>query len=121
MPAISKLKALGVQLQIDNFGKTQTVDNDFDSFPNFVYEEFDRIKFDRHWIARIGKDHESLENLRAIASNARNSGIELAAAGVETPEQLAHLIAMRCRYGQGYLFSKPIASEKVEDLIGASK
>jgi FlaA1/EpsC-like NDP-sugar epimerase/EAL domain-containing protein (putative c-di-GMP-specific phosphodiesterase class I) len=117
MPAISKLKALGVQLQIDNFGKTQAVDNDFDSFPNFVYEEFDRIKFDRHWIARIGKDQESLETLRTIVTNARNSGIEVMAAGVETPEQLAHLISLRCRYGQGYLFSKPIAEEDAKTLI----
>jgi EAL domain-containing protein (putative c-di-GMP-specific phosphodiesterase class I) len=64
------------------------------------------------------KDSQSLAIVREIASNARNSGIELMAAGVETPEQLAHLIAMRCRYGQGYLFSQPIASEEVQRLIG---
>lgn len=117
MPAISKLKALGVQLQIDNFGKTHSVDNYFDSFPNFVYEEFDRLKLDRCWIARIEKNPEDLETLRTIATNARNSGIEVMAAGVETPEQLAHLIALKCRYGQGYLFSKPVAEEDVKALI----
>jgi FlaA1/EpsC-like NDP-sugar epimerase/EAL domain-containing protein (putative c-di-GMP-specific phosphodiesterase class I) len=121
MPTIAKLKALGVQLQIDNFGRTHSIDTYFDSFPNFVYEQFDRLKLDRQWVARIGRDPKGLENLRAIATSARNSGIEVTAAGVETPEQLAHLISMRCRYGQGYLFSKPVASEKVEDLIGASK
>jgi FlaA1/EpsC-like NDP-sugar epimerase/EAL domain-containing protein (putative c-di-GMP-specific phosphodiesterase class I) len=121
MPVISKLKALGVQLQIDNFGKTQSIENYFDSFPNFVYEEFDRLKLDRHWVARIGREPQGLDNLRAITTKARNSGIEVTAAGVETPEQLAHLISMRCRYGQGYLFSKPITSEKVEGLIGVAK
>jgi FlaA1/EpsC-like NDP-sugar epimerase/EAL domain-containing protein (putative c-di-GMP-specific phosphodiesterase class I) len=118
MPVISELKALGVQLQIDNFGKTCSANHYFDSFPNFVYKEFDRLKLDRHAIARISKDQESLETLRSITTNARNSGIEVIAAGVETPEQLAHLISMQCKYGQGFLFSEPLEGENAKMLIG---
>jgi FlaA1/EpsC-like NDP-sugar epimerase/EAL domain-containing protein (putative c-di-GMP-specific phosphodiesterase class I) len=118
MTAISQLKRLGVQLQVDNFGKTHCIDDRSYSFPNFVYEQFDRLKIDRKLIGKMVKDNDSLAIVKEIASNARNSGIELMAAGVETPEQLAHLIAMRCRYGQGYLFSQPIASEEVKRLIG---
>jgi FlaA1/EpsC-like NDP-sugar epimerase/EAL domain-containing protein (putative c-di-GMP-specific phosphodiesterase class I) len=115
--ALAQLKTLGVQLQLDNFGENDSLDDRAYNFPNFLYEQFDRLKLDRNLIARMGKDRGSLETLKAIVANARNSGIELAAAGVETPEQLAHLIAMRCRYGQGYLFSKPIASDDVKSLI----
>jgi EAL domain-containing protein (putative c-di-GMP-specific phosphodiesterase class I)/nucleoside-diphosphate-sugar epimerase len=118
MTAISKLKGLGVQLQVDNFGKTHSVDDRSYNFPNFVYEQFDRLKIDRKLVGKMVQDTESLAIVKEIASNARNSGIELMAAGVETPEQLAHLIAIRCRYGQGYLFSEPIALEEVNRLIG---
>jgi FlaA1/EpsC-like NDP-sugar epimerase/EAL domain-containing protein (putative c-di-GMP-specific phosphodiesterase class I) len=118
MSAIAQLKALGVQLQVDNFGKTELSYERSYNFPNFLYEQFDRLKIDRHLVGKMDKDAKSLEMLKTIACNARNSGIEIMAAGVETPEQLAHLIAMRCRYGQGYLFSEPIASEEVNRLIG---
>lgn len=118
MSAIGHLKNLGVQLQLDNFGKNGEIDERAYNFPNFLYEQFDRLKLDRNLIARIG-ERESLETIGAIVTNARNSGIEIAAAGVETPEQLAHLITLRCRYGQGYLFAKPMAGEEVKRLIGA--
>ncbi len=119
MSSIAHLKNLGVQLQLDNFGKNNEIDECAYNFPSFLDEQFDRLKLDRNLIARIGKERESLETIGAIVSNARNSGIEIAAAGVETPEQLAHLITLRCRYGQGYLFAKPMAGEEVKRLIGA--
>jgi FlaA1/EpsC-like NDP-sugar epimerase/EAL domain-containing protein (putative c-di-GMP-specific phosphodiesterase class I) len=119
-PIISQLKEIGVQLQIDNFGKTHSEGGQFDSFPNLFYEEFDRLKLDRRWISRIEHDSKSLERLKVIATIARNSGIEITAAGVETSEQLAQLISIHCRYGQGYLFSKPIANDKAECLIGSN-
>jgi EAL domain-containing protein (putative c-di-GMP-specific phosphodiesterase class I) len=39
---------------------------------------------------------------------ARNLGMEVIAEGIETKEQLAQLRALSCRFGQGYLFSKPV-------------
>jgi EAL domain-containing protein (putative c-di-GMP-specific phosphodiesterase class I) len=37
---------------------------------------------------------------------------------VETEQELAMLIAAGCPEGQGYLFSDPVPSDKVFDLIG---
>ena len=39
------------------------------------------------------------------------------AEGIETPEQLKLLLQMNCKYGQGYLFSKPIPIEEFRNLI----
>jgi EAL domain-containing protein (putative c-di-GMP-specific phosphodiesterase class I) len=41
------------------------------------------------------------------------------ATGVETSQQIAQLKAMKCAYGQGYFFSKPVAGEDVERAIGS--
>ena len=32
-------------------------------------------------------------------------------------DQIARLLAMGCKYGQGYYFSKPVDAEKTEDLL----
>jgi len=44
-------------------------------------------------------------------------GMNMTAEGVETAEQLALLKELKCEYGQGYFFSKPINSEAATALI----
>jgi len=39
------------------------------------------------------------------------------AEGVENLEQHAILLNMKCQFGQGYLFSKPIPKDQVDALI----
>jgi EAL domain-containing protein (putative c-di-GMP-specific phosphodiesterase class I) len=38
-------------------------------------------------------------------------------AGVETPEQLALLRHLRCRWVQGYLLGRPASGEETRDVI----
>jgi EAL domain-containing protein (putative c-di-GMP-specific phosphodiesterase class I) len=39
------------------------------------------------------------------------------AEGVETAEQLAILRELRCEYGQGFFFSKPVSAEEAAALL----
>ncbi|MBE3789489.1 EAL domain-containing protein, partial [Vibrio parahaemolyticus] len=39
--------------------------------------------------------------------------LKVVAEGIETPEQVAYLVDKGCIYGQGYLFSPPVAAEKL--------
>jgi len=55
--------------------------------------------------------------VRTIVSLAENMGMEVVAEGVETLSQLTQLRSLNCRYGQGYLFSRPIDAESVTALI----
>ena len=70
-----------------------------------------------NFISQLGDDGENLEIIRTIATLAHNLGMEVTAEGVETAEQLSQLRALKCEYGQGYFFSKPLESEAAEALI----
>jgi EAL domain-containing protein (putative c-di-GMP-specific phosphodiesterase class I) len=43
--------------------------------------------------------------------------MEVIAEGIETEEQYQQLKMLGCEYGQGYLFSRPVANEGVEHLL----
>jgi EAL domain-containing protein (putative c-di-GMP-specific phosphodiesterase class I) len=68
----------------------------------------------------MDNDSESLAIVQNITRDARDAGVDLIAAGVETPKQLAQLKALQCEYGQGYFFSKPVEKEAAQKLIGST-
>ena len=49
----------------------------------------------------------------ATVSVIENLGMISVAEGVEAPQQVAILQAMGCRYGQGYLFGRPMPADRV--------
>jgi EAL domain-containing protein (putative c-di-GMP-specific phosphodiesterase class I) len=115
-----QVKALGVQLQIDQLGIGYSFLNRLQRLPNLIcYEKFDRLKIDRSLVSQIGIDDEILEIVQKIVAIAQNLGMDMATAGVETAEQLAQLKALKCEYAQGYLFSKPVEGEAAAALIAA--
>jgi EAL domain-containing protein (putative c-di-GMP-specific phosphodiesterase class I) len=49
------------------------------------------------------------------ASHQLNLGV--VAEGIETQQQLAWLQQLGCEFGQGYLFSKPLAPDEIERIF----
>ena len=108
---LGRLKELGVEISIDDFGT---------GFSSLAYLErfpIDSLKIDRCFVAKIGKHAESLEVLRAILTMAHNLGLEVIAEGVETEQQLTQLLAMGFGLAQGYLFSRPVGPKAACDLL----
>src|SRR6267378_2489980 len=108
---LSQLKALGVKLSIDDFGTGYSSLSYLHSFP------FDILKIDRSFVTRMGTDKESTGIIETILILAGKLGKRAIAEGIETPGQLADLVAAGCDYGQGYLFSKPILPDVAEKLF----
>jgi len=108
---LRRLKALGVQLSIDDFGTGYSSLGYLHRFPVTT------LKIDRSFVGRIGEAAENIEIVRTIMSLAENMGMEVVAEGVETLNQLAQLRKLNCRYGQGYLFSRPVDAESVSSWI----
>ena len=117
---ISELRALGVKLQIDNLGLGYSFLSFFQRLPNIrCYEKIDSLKVDRTLISQIDINDESLKIVQKIGALTSDLGMDLTAIGVETAGQLAQLRTLDCKYGQGYLFSKPVEGEAARKLIRA--
>ncbi len=106
-----QLRELGAHLSIDDFGTGYSSLSYLHRFPVTT------LKIDRSFIGRMGEGDENSEIVRTIMTLANNLGMEVVAEGVETEEQLAQLRVLKCEYGQGYLFSRPVAAEAAELLI----
>jgi len=108
---LTQLRALGIQSSIDDFGTGYSSLSYLHRFP------VNTLKIDRSFISRMDAGDEETEIVRTIMTLATNLGMEVVAEGIETEKQLAHLKAMKCTYGQGYLFSKPVNAEAATVLI----
>jgi diguanylate cyclase (GGDEF)-like protein len=102
---LKRLKTLGVQLSVDDFGTGYSSLGYLHRFP------LDTLKIDRSFIGRIDEAEENIEIVRTVVTLAENMGMEVVAEGVETLGQLVQLRKLKCQYGQGYLFSRPVDAE----------
>ncbi|MEG4853832.1 EAL domain-containing protein [Microcoleus sp. B5-D4] len=109
---LKQLKALGLMLCIDDFGTGYSSLSRLHEFP------IDTLKIDRSFVSRIGLDNSGVEIIQTIVTLARSRGMDIVAEGIETPTQLQKLRELGCELGQGYLFSKPVDSEKATELLG---
>ena len=108
---LSRLRALGVGLAIDDFGTGYSSLSYLHRFP------VNTLKVDRSFVGRMASGDENLEIVRTVVTLAQNLGMQVVAEGIETGEQLALLKALRCDYGQGYFFSKPLPAESAAELL----
>jgi diguanylate cyclase (GGDEF)-like protein/PAS domain S-box-containing protein len=111
---VHELKAMGIQLYIDDFG------TGYSSLSYLHRFAVDALKIDRSFSSRMHVSRKDLEIVRTIIALAQNLGIHAIAEGVESVEQLAQLQALKCEFGQGYYFSKPIAAQEAESLMAAA-
>jgi diguanylate cyclase (GGDEF)-like protein/PAS domain S-box-containing protein len=111
---LEKIKALGISLAIDDFGTGYSSLSYLHRFP------LDTLKIDRSFISGIGdgrNSEEGTEIARTILPMASNLHLEVVAEGVETSEQLALLTRLKCKYGQGFYFSRPLPANDAALLL----
>lgn len=104
---IRRLKDLGVQVSIDDFGKGYSSINQLMTLP------INEVKIDRDFIKNIGKDIKKKNVVRLIVELAHSLDLNVVAEGIETNEEKEYLESIGCDELQGYLFSKPI---KIDEL-----
>ncbi len=107
---LKQLKALGIKLAIDDFG------TGYSSLSYLHQMPIDTLKIDRSFVNNVDCDPEKIEMIRTIVSLAWNLGMNVVAEGVETKKQMYQLQALRCDYGQGYYFSRPLDANAVKTL-----
>jgi EAL domain-containing protein (putative c-di-GMP-specific phosphodiesterase class I) len=75
------------------------------------------LKVDRSFVGRMTDGEQPQQIVRTIVELARVLGMDVVAEGIETPQQYRLLREMGCRYGQGFLFARPMASEQITELL----
>jgi EAL domain-containing protein (putative c-di-GMP-specific phosphodiesterase class I) len=107
----TRLRDLGVQLQIDDFGSGYSALGYLQHFP------ISAVKIDKSFIDQIANGRRGTELIRAIVSMTRELGMETIAEGIETGEQLSKLKGLSCTFGQGFLLSKPLNKDSAEEIL----
>jgi EAL domain-containing protein (putative c-di-GMP-specific phosphodiesterase class I) len=107
---LRELRALGVQLGLDDFGMGYSALSYLHQFP------FQTIKIDRAFVSGI-QDGGNTEIIRAIVALAAGLGMDVTAEGIETMDQVDRLHELACEYGQGYYFNKPMTPEDARGIL----
>jgi EAL domain-containing protein (putative c-di-GMP-specific phosphodiesterase class I) len=102
---------IGVSISMDDFGTGYSSLSYLRSYP------FNTLKMDKSFVHDITVDPGDLELVGAAIAMGNGLNLMVVAEGVETEEQYHLLKALKCDYGQGYLFSKPLPRASFEELL----
>ena len=111
LEVLGSLRRLGVSLLMDDFGTGYSSLNHLHSFP------FDVLKIDRSFVGRMTEGEQPLQIVRTIIELARVLGMDVVAEGIETCAQYRLLRDMGCRYGQGFLFARPLPADTISEML----
>jgi diguanylate cyclase (GGDEF)-like protein len=108
---LTELKSLGVKIYLDDFGMGYSSLNILHKFP------IDNIKLDRLFVARMTEDQKDIEIVRAIVELGIQLDKVVVAEGIESYDQKQILQGLHCNFGQGFYFSKPVKSYKINRML----
>jgi diguanylate cyclase (GGDEF)-like protein len=111
MEALRQLKQMGIRLVLDDFG------TGFSSLSYLKRLPLDSIKLDKSFAASLGSGSIDDAIVSAVVALGQNLELSVVAEGVETQEQLDVVRKLGCDYGQGFLFSPPVAAHEFDALL----
>ncbi|HEX8630891.1 MAG TPA: EAL domain-containing protein, partial [Catenuloplanes sp.] len=113
--ALHGLRHLGVRVAMDDFGTGYSSLRHLHRFP------IDIIKIDRSYIRDIGSDQGAARIVNTLLHMFSALGLTTVAEGVEDADQADLLQRLGCRYGQGYLFSRPVEADLLASALAAPR
>ncbi len=106
--SLERLRALGVKLVLDDFGKG------YSSFGYLTRAQFAKIKIEQMFVrGAAAGERDCLAIVSAIIALAKGLGMETTAEGVETDRQAETMRDLGCGQMQGYLFGRPVPPTEI--------
>ncbi|MEX5744787.1 putative bifunctional diguanylate cyclase/phosphodiesterase [Massilia sp. X63] len=102
---LHELKALGIQLALDDFG------TGYSSLSSLHLLPVDTVKIDRSFVCQADTSQHHRVLIEATVKVAQSLGMKTVAEGIETASQAEVVRAQNCAKGQGYFYSRPLASD----------
>ncbi|MDR3270931.1 MAG: EAL domain-containing protein [Peptococcaceae bacterium] len=111
LDVLKSLDSIGVRIAIDKFGSGKL------SFNHLLELPIRLVKMDKSFFDETNTSDPRNLMTEPIISFAHKINIELLAEGVETQEQIDHLIREHCDHIQGYFFEEPVPEEGLAEII----
>ncbi len=111
MQVLTDLRALGIQIQIDDFGIGYSSLSYLSKFP------VSALKIDQSFVNLMLTDSNQMKIVQAIVMLTQRLDVVVIAEGVETEAQLNQLKSLGCDFGQGYYLSRPQDSQATSSLL----
>jgi len=108
---LSDLSAMGVGCSIDDFGTGYSSLRYLEHFP------LSALKIDRTFITSVTEHTPTSPIVTAVISLAHGLGLNIVAEGIETETQASYVLQQGCRFGQGFLFSRPLGEHDFADYL----
>ncbi|HEY9640805.1 MAG TPA: EAL domain-containing protein [Coleofasciculaceae cyanobacterium] len=105
-----ELRSRHIQISIDDFGTGYSSLGYLHRFP------LDNLKIDRSFVNQIQSESRNYYVVNTIVALSNQLNLSIIAEGIETTQQLEWLQQLGCQFGQGYLFSKPLAAAEIERI-----
>jgi len=109
--SMNELTGCGLSLAIDDFG------TGYSSLAYLKLFPVSTLKIDRSFVKDIESDQNDADICDVTVLLAHKLGLDVVAEGVETEAQLKYLLSIGCEKIQGYLISKPLPADDVEQFI----
>ena len=98
---LARLKALGVQLAVDDYEPGESTLDDL------VTLGIDIVKLDRDFISRLSSSDEAATLVHRLVQRSEARHVQVIASGIEDSEQRDRLQGEMVQVGQGFFFSEP--------------
>jgi len=108
---LNTLKKLGALIAIDDFG------TGYSSMEYLTKMPLSTLKIDGSLVYQMSKQPQSRKIVNAILTLAKELELDVVAEGIETLDDSQYLQSKSCKYGQGYLYSKPLCKNDFMALI----
>ena len=108
-----RLKALGIDLAIDDFGSGHA------SFSLLRRLPVTSLKISQSFVRDLAHGAENPDVITAIVAVAHGLHMQVVVPGIETAEQFTRLARYRCDQLQGFLFAHPLTVAEASELLRA--
>jgi EAL domain-containing protein (putative c-di-GMP-specific phosphodiesterase class I) len=111
LQAIERVRKLGVDLAIDDFGKG------YSSLTYLKQIPATEIKIDKRFIGTVAVDETDKQIVKTVIALAHALGMRVVAEGVDSAEGLAAVANLECETAQGFFIARPMRGNLVPDWI----
>ncbi len=111
-PRLQRLRDVGIQIAIDNFGTGYT------SLAQMRHLPVDILKIDSSFVSSVTRSDTDRDLIKMIMATGQILGATILAEGVETTEQAERMVDLGTDEMQGYLFSRSLPASELLEALG---